>query len=416
MPSQFKIQDIKAREILDSRGNPTLAVKVYTDGAAGEFSVPSGASTGIHEAWEKRDGNKSIFQGKGVQKAAAGVNGEIKKALKNKDVRDQKEIDDLLIKLDGTSNKKRLGANAILGVSVACAKAAAGASGKELHQYLKTLEKIRPSNKVPYLYMNLINAGKHASSYIAFQEFMIVPMIEDVEKSLVMASQVRELLRKKAVKKYSPFSANYGDEGGFVIEAKRVREPFELLSQCIKELGYQKKVKIAIDAAASSFYEKGPGRAGKYAVDNKLITAGELHNIYKKIIRDFDVLSIEDPFFEEEFDDFAKLLAESKGTKIIGDDLTVTNPDRLKLAIENCSINGMIIKPNQIGTLSETLEVMKSARENNVECIVSHRSGETSDDFIADLAFAFGAFGLKAGAPNRGERTAKYNRLWEITK
>ena len=407
-----KITSVFAQEILDSRGKPTLKVCVSAGNACGDFSVPSGASTGSHEAWEKRDGDKNRFAGLGVKKVAEKVNAEINKALKGKDVRNQKAIDNLLIELDGTPNKKRLGANAILGVSVACAKAAAETENKELHQYLKTLANIKPSHRVPFLYLNLINAGKHASSYLAFQEFMIVPMTQKIEEGLIWADMVKAQLKKTVVSKYGPFSANFGDEGGIVIQARKVREAFQALTHSIKEAGLKGKVKLAIDAAASSFYEKG-----KYDIDGKKIGAETLLDLYKEIVRDFDMLSIEDPFFEEEFKNFAELLAfsKTKKNKIVGDDLTVTNPERLCTAIQNKSIDAIIIKPNQIGTLSETLEVMKSSRENNIECIISHRSGETGDDFIADLAYAFGAFGLKSGAPNRFERIAKYNRLWEIS-
>ncbi len=422
LPAQGnKITGIKATEILDSRGNPTLKVTVRAGlpgqrESEGTFAVPSGASTGTYEAWEKRDGDKSRFRGMGVRKAAETVEVKILKALKNKNISNQKEIDSTLIKLDGTKNKKNLGGNAMLGVSIACAKAAANASKKPLHSYLKGLAKIKPSNKVPYLYMNLINAGKHASSYLAFQEYMIVPMVENAEAALEIADKIKSELKKEVVKKYGPFSANYGDEGGIVIQAKKVREPLEMLTKIIEKLGLSGKVKLAIDAAASSFYQNGPGRSGKYEVDGKKMSADQLLDLYKKLIRDFDFLSIEDPFEENDFESFAKLLEASDKVKIIGDDLTVTNPERLKKAIETCSINGIIIKPNQIGTLTETLEVMKMAKENGIECVVSHRSGETEDDFIADLAYAFGAFGLKAGASNRGERVVKYNRLKEISQ
>lgn len=409
MKNQYAITDVSAIEILDSRGNPTIKVSVSAGEFSGEFSVPSGASTGSHEALEKRDGDKDRFRGLGVRKAAASVNKEIKKALIGTDVRSQKEIDSLLLKLDGSSDKKNLGANAILGASIACAKAAAAASGKPLHEYLSEILGTKPN--APYLYLNLINAGKHASSYLAFQEYMIVPLTDNVESALMMTDQVRSELRKEVMKKYSPFSANYGDEGGFVIEAKKVAEPLEILTGIIKKLKLTDKVALAIDVAASSFYEKG-----KYLVDGKKISAEQLLKMYLEMIKKFPIISIEDPFHEEDFENFAKLLAGQNKAKVIGDDLTVTNPNRLLKAVQSRSISGIIIKPNQIGTLSETIEVMRIAESKKIACIVSHRSGETGDDFIADLAYAFGSFGLKAGAPNRGERVAKYNRLWEISK
>ncbi len=409
MKNSFVITDVSAGEILDSRGNPTIKVKVAAGTSSGEFAVPSGASTGSHEALEKRDGEKSRFRGLGVKKAVSSVEKEIKKALVGKDVREQKEIDSILLNLDGTDNKGRIGANAILGTSIACAKAAASASGMETYEYLAKMLKTSP--RTPYLYLNLVNAGKHASSRLAFQEYMIVPLTADAGESLVIADKIRSELRNRVVRKYSPFSANFGDEGGFVIEADKVSEPLEILSDIIKKLKLAGKVGLAIDVAASSFFENG-----KYSVDGKKISADGLMKIYRKMIEKFPIVSIEDPFHEEDFENFGKLLALEPGIKIIGDDLTVTNPDRLLTAIRRKSISGIIIKPNQIGTLSETIEVMRLADENRVACIVSHRSGETSDDFIADFAYAFGSFGLKAGAPNRGERVAKYNRLMEISK
>ncbi len=409
MKKSYAITDISAGEILDSRGNPTLTVKVSAGNSCGEFSVPSGASTGRHEALEKRDGEKNRFRGLGVRKAVASVEKIIKKSLIGEDVSDQKEIDSLLLKLDGTKDKKRLGANALLGISIACAKAAANASGKQAFEYLAELLETKP--KAPYLFLNLINAGKHASSNIAFQEYMVVPLTGNPEESLLVADKIKSELRAAVIKKYGPFSANFGDEGGIVIQAKKVSEPLEILSKIIKKLKLQSKVGLAIDVAASSFYKNK-----KYEIDGKKISADGLLKLYRDLIKRFPIISIEDPFHEEDFKSFAKLRALEPEIKIVGDDLTVTNPGRLAEAISQKSINGIIIKPNQIGTLSETLEVMKMADANLISCIVSHRSGETNDSFIADLAYAFGSFGLKAGASNRGERLAKYNRLLEISR
>lgn len=409
MKNSYAITDVSAGEILDSRGNPTLKVRVETSSAFGEFSVPSGASTGSHEAAEKRDGDQKRFRGLGVKKAVMNVNGAIRKSLIGKDVRNQAEIDSLLIKLDGTKNKERLGANAILGASIACAKAAATASGKENYEYIAGLLKTKP--RTPYLYLNLINSGKHASSNIAFQEYMIVPFTGSTEESLILTDKIRYELRKELIRKHGPTSINFGDEGGFVMNAKNVSEPLALLYGIIKKLKLENRVGLAIDAAASSFFNKG-----KYAVDGKNISADALMRIYRELIKKFPIVSIEDPFQEEDFKNFTKLMNLEPGIKVVGDDLTTTNPDRLTRALREKSINSIIIKPNQIGTLTETLEVMKIADANKISCIISHRSGETSDDFIADLAYAFGSFGLKAGAPNRGERVAKYNRLLEISK
>ncbi|MBU6141617.1 phosphopyruvate hydratase [Patescibacteria group bacterium] len=408
MKSRFSITGVSAEEILDSRGNPTLSVTVSTDAASGTFSVPSGASTGIHEAWEKRDGDQKRFRGLGVKKAVAGVRTVLARKVKGKDVRQQKELDALLCAADGTPNKRRLGANALLGVSIASAKAAAAAEGLSMHGYLSRMLKTKP--QAPRLFMNVINAGKHASSYLAFQEYMIVSLTDTVEEGLIVADKIRAELRAQVKKRYSPFSANYGDEGGFVIQARKVAEPLEILTNVLAKLHLKGKVMLAIDSAASSFY-----RNGKYDVDGKRMAQNDLLKLYGALIKKYPLISIEDPFDEEDFEGFARLHAAHRGIKVIGDDLTVTNPGRLEQALEHGSINGIIIKPNQIGTLSETLEVMKLADAARIACVVSHRSGETNDDFIADLAYAFGAFGLKAGAPNRGERLAKYNRLWRIT-
>ena len=407
MKNPCAITDVSVGEILDSRGNPTLKVRVSTNSSIGEFSVPSGASTGTHEAAEKRDKEKNRFRGLGVKKTASSAEKIIRKSLIGMDVRKQKEIDSLLIKLDGTPDKSNLGANAILGTSIACAKAAAAASGKQTFQYLAGLLGTKP--KTPYLYLNLINAGKHASSYLAFQEYMIVPLTGNAEESLIIADRIKSELRTSVIKKYGPFSANYGDEGGFVIQAEKVSEPLAILTDIIRKLKLEGKVGLAIDAAASSFFKNN-----RYEIDGGKITADQLLDLYRKLIKKFPIISIEDPFHEEDFGNFGKLLELEPGIKVIGDDLTVTNPARLARAISNKSMNGIIIKPNQIGTLTETMEVMKSADASRISCIISHRSGETNDDFIADLAYAFGSFGLKAGAPNRGERLAKYNRLLEI--
>ncbi|MDE2001259.1 MAG: phosphopyruvate hydratase [Patescibacteria group bacterium] len=409
MESSYAIREIHAEEILDSRGNPTLSVTVATKNSRATFGVPAGASTGKHEAKELRDGDKRRFRGLGVTRAVRNVNTVIRRKLIGKDVGNQAEIDALLCKLDGTPDKRRLGANALIGVSIACAKAAAAASGTKPYKLLAKNSGTKPHT--PLLYLNLINAGKHASSYLAFQEYMIVPLTDSVERALVMADAIRAELKREVIKRYGPFSGNYGDEGGFVIHGKKVAEPLEILTRIITKLKLRGKVMLAIDAAADSFYANG-----KYAVDGKKLTAGQLLALYESLIRKYPMISIEDPFYEDDFSSFAKLLKRNPKIKVIGDDLTVTNPKRFARALKEKSISGIIIKPNQIGTLSESLEVMRMANRNRISCVVSHRSGETNDDFIADLAYAFGTFGLKAGAPNRGERLAKYNRLWEISE
>lgn len=402
-----KINRIEAREILDSRGNPTLSVTVQAGGVRGTFDVPSGASTGKHEVLELRDGDKNHFEGRGVLKAAGNIVHIIEPALMGIDVLDQGAIDKKLIELDGTPNKSKLGANAILGASIASAKAAAIVKNVEVYEHLRSLATMNPSRKAPLLYMNLINGGLHARSRLAFQEYHLVPQTESVEEALEIGTKVMHLLSALIVKKYGPSSANLGDEGGFAPDLEDVREPLKLLSAAVHGAGVEKKVKFALDVAASSFYKNG-----SYLIGHRHMNADELRRFYIELANDFPIFSIEDPFMEEAFDDFSKL--NYGKVLVIGDDLTVTNVARLKEAIKHESVNGLIIKPNQIGTLTETIATMKFARENDLECIVSHRSGETQDDFIADLAYAFGAFGLKAGAPQREERVAKYNRLLKI--
>lgn len=401
------ITGVCAHEILDSRGNPTLTVTIETESGTGTFAVPSGASTGSHEALELRDGDDQRFGGKGCLKAVANVNGEIAVALKGMDAADQRAIDAKLIALDGTPNKSRLGGNAIVGVSIACAKAAATAQNKQVFEYLRTLATITPSRTIPFLGMNLINGGKHAASRLAFQEYKVVPQTDNIEEALNIGTAMMHALKKEIIAECGVASANIGDEGGFAPDMNSVRKPLELLMRVAEETGHANKIKFALDIAASSFGD------GTYEIDGKKITTAELETFIRGIIRDFPMLYIEDPFHEEAFDDFARLNVNC-GIVIVGDDLTVTNVDRLKTAIEKKSVSGIIIKPNQVGTLFETLDTMKLARDNSIECVVSHRSGETSDDFIADLAYAFGAFAIKTGAPQRGERVAKYNRLWQI--
>lgn len=405
-----KITKVSAREILDSRGSPTLEVSAYSDQNVGTFSVPSGASTGIHEALEKRDGDKSRFRGLGVLKAVESVEKIISHALSGFDPCDQKKIDGELLRLDGTSNKTNLGGNAAIGVSIACAKLAAKLNGIETFEYLKTLRNIKPSRKTPLLFMNLVNGGKHSQSSLAFQEYHVVPMVEDIEESLDIGTKIQYGLKKKLVEKLGSSSANYGDEDGFVPSTSSVKKPLELLLEVIEENKLLDKVKLSLDTAASSFYN---GLA--YEFDGKKYSPDELLSFYDLLINSFPIILIEDPFFEEDFSSFAKLLSQKK-IHVMGDDLTVTNSSRLKEAVSQKSIDAIIIKPNQIGTLTETLEAMEMARENNIECVISHRSGETTDDFIADLAYAFGCYGIKSGAPHGGERVAKYNRLLKITK
>lgn len=404
-----KIKDIKAREILDSRGNPTLSVEVFTTLFSGKFDVPSGASTGVNEAHELRDGDLKRYGGLGVLKAQENIKKKILPALRNIEITNQKKIDSILVELDGTEDKSNLGANAILGVSIASAKAAAQDKRQELFLYLRDMADIKASRETPYLFINLINGGKHSQSNIAFQEYMIVPQSNLIKEAIHCGCLIKNEIKKIILENFGNSSANIGDEGGYVPNCKNVIEPLEILSQAIRNCGMLQKVKLALDVAASSFY-----KSNYYEIDKKKIDKEDLFLLYQDIINNFQILSIEDPFHEKDFDSFADLKKVSQNILVVGDDLTVTNKACLQKAIDKDSINGIIIKPNQIGTLSETLETMQLARDNGIKLIISHRSGETNDDFIVDLAAAFRCFGLKLGAPQRGERIAKYNRLLEI--
>jgi len=407
------IKEVKAREILDSRGNPTVEVTISDGEYTVSASVPSGASTGAYEAVELRD-NEERFSGRGVNKAIHNVVNIIGPAIQGMDPASQDEIDRKMLELDGTPNKANLGANATLGVSLAVARLAAKRSGQPLYLYLKNLASVKVLRSSPYLYMNFINGGKHAHSPLKFQEYHVVPMTDSIEEGILIGHKVQSELKKTITSQYGSISSNIGDEGGFVPDIKNPEEPLKLIMETVGILGLTNKVKLAMDVAADSFYNP---ETGKYMIsDDSEITAEELSKVYKKMVETYPILSIEDPFFEEDFDHFAKLRQEieASGTFLVGDDLTVTNMERLEKANMMKSIGGIIIKPNQIGTLTETIKAIKYSLENNINPIVSHRSGETNDDFIADLAFAFGVFGIKAGALQRGERVAKYNRLKEI--
>lgn len=403
-----KIDKIFAEEIKDSRGNPTIKVTVVSGEFSDSFSVPSGASTGAHEAIELRD-----IDGKGVDNAIKNINEIITPALLGKEIENQKEIDESMILLDGTNNKSNLGANALIGVSIAVAKTSAKTKGLEVYEYLRLLIEIKPSRRVPYLYMNLINGGKHAQNNLAFQEYHIVPNTDDADESVEIGIKIQNTIKDIIIEKYGEDSMALGDEGGYAPKITDIREPLVILNEAIQKNGLEGKVRLALDVASSSFYDN---LSNKYKIDGKEVLKEELLEIYDNLVKEFDLLSIEDPFDEEDFESFAKLKSQNENLNVVGDDLTVTNILRLKQAIYNDSVNSMIIKPNQIGTLSETLDTMRLARENDIELIVSHRSGETDDDFIADLAYAFGCFGLKSGSPLKLERKVKYDRLIEISK
>ena len=411
-----KITKIEAEEIKDSRGNPTIKVIVWVGEKSGSFSVPSGASTGIHEAHELRDPEPEQarygagFDGKGgIKKAIWNVENIIAPLLVGQDVLNQKEIDKIMLELDGTTNKDNLGGNAIVGVSIACAKVAAKISSLETFEYLRTLAEVKPSRKMPYLFMNLLEGGKHTKNVLAFQEYHIVPKVENISEAVEIGIKIQNSLKEIISKELGEESLMLGDEGGFAPRVSDIRKPLEFLAKTIKENNLEQKVRLALDVAASSFFSDG-----KYKIDGKEIPKEELLEIYNSLIEEFNLFSIEDPFEEEDFESFKKLKENCRNLFVVGDDLTVTNVLLLQKAIEKRSINAIIIKPNQIGTLTETLETMKLAREYEIELIISHRSGETDDDFIADLAYAFGCFGLKAGSPQKAERMIKYKRLIQI--
>jgi enolase len=399
------ITAVRAEEILDSRKKPTLHVTVECGAASGTFGVPSGASTGSTEATELRDADGRVSQ------AVRNVEELIAPALMGHDATDQRAIDEAMLSLDGTEMKSKLGGNAMTGVSIAAAKAAAAAKGVETFEHLRSLAQITPSRPVPYLYMNYINGGKHASSPLAFQEHIIVPQADDVHESMAIAEAVDDALRMQLADAYgSDVVDTMGDEGGYVIPESRYDAPFVFLESAIRESGNEGRVRIATDIAASSFFADT-----LYHVDGLERTAAEMHLLYADLIARFAPLSIEDPFEESAVEDFVALQKAHAAARIVGDDLTTTNAARIAAAADAGAISAVIIKPNQVGTLSETLDAMKAARERGVDCIVSHRSGETMDAFIADLAFAFGAFGLKAGALRKPERRAKYERLASIS-
>jgi len=402
--SACPISKIEAEEITDSHGNPTLKVTVWAGGSSGSFAVPSGASTGIHEAHELRD-----TDGKGVKNAIEKVNTTINQALSGHNVFLQKEIDDALIKLDGTRNKDNLGGNSMIGVSIACAKLAAKLSNKEVYEYLRTLADIKPSRPIPYFFMNLLEGGKHTTSGLAFQEYHIIPDTDDVARAVEMGFSVQEKLKELIANDLGGDAVASGDEGGFAPKTKDIRKPLLYLSEALKQNNFPEKVFLSLDVAASSFYNDGV-----YKIADKNISKDELMNIYGSLISEFNLLSIEDPFNEEDFESFSQLKEKHKDVFIVGDDLTVSNQALLQKAIEQGSVSAMIIKPNQIGTLSETLTTMKLAREHGIELIVSHRGEETEDDFISDLAYAYGCFGLKAGSPTKPERMVKYRKLIQI--
>ncbi|CTQ50546.1 phosphopyruvate hydratase [Jannaschia donghaensis] len=406
----FTITDIHAREILDSRGNPTVEVDVFLeDGTMGRAAVPSGASTGAYEAVEMRDGDKARYKGKGVLKAIENVNGEIADAIAGFDATEQEAIDAAMIELDGTDNKGRLGANAILGVSMAVAHAAADASALPLFRYVGGTS----ARVLPVPMMNIINGGEHADNPIDIQEFMIMPVsASSIAEAVRMGSEVFHTLKGEL--SAAGLSTGLGDEGGFAPELPSTREALDFVLKSIEKAGYTpgEDMMLALDCAATEYYKDG-----KYVLsgEGKTLTSDENVAYLADLVRDYPILSIEDGMSEDDWDGWIALNA-ALGDKVqlVGDDLFVTNPARLADGIEKKAANSLLVKVNQIGTLSETLEAVSLAHRNRMTCVMSHRSGETEDATIADLAVATNCGQIKTGSLARSDRLAKYNQLIRI--
>jgi len=404
------IIDIHAREILDSRGNPTVEVDVtLEDGSMGRAAVPSGASTGAHEAVEKRDGDKSRYMGKGVLQAVDAVNGEIAEALLGLDAMEQVELDEIMIELDGTPNKSRLGANAILGVSLAAAKAAADFSGQPLYRYVGGTS----ARVLPVPMMNIINGGEHADNPIDIQEFMIMPVAaEDIRDAVRMGSEVFHTLKKEL--SAAGLATGVGDEGGFAPNLSSTREALDFILKSIEKAGYRpgEDIYLALDCASTEYF-----KGGKYVLagEGKTLTSAENVGYLEALVSDYPIISIEDGMAEDDWGGW-KLLTETLGGRVqlVGDDLFVTNPERLSQGIDAGCANSMLVKVNQIGSLTETLEAVEMAHRARYTNVMSHRSGETEDSTIADLAVATNCGQIKTGSLARSDRLAKYNQLIRI--
>ncbi len=404
----MKIKDIKGREILDSRGNPTVEAEIITKKGRYRASVPSGASTGEHEATELRDKDKR-FHGKGVKKAVSNINKEIAKRLKGINL-DQKKIDQALLELDGTENKENLGANAILAVSMAGARAGAASRKIPLWEYLSNLA--GADIGLPCPCFNVLNGGEHAGNNLDIQEFMISPRLGKFYLNLRAGAEIYHYLKEILEKDFSPDSTNVGDEGGFAPSFEKAETALSYLEKAITKAGYNtKNIKIALDCAASEFYNK---KKNTYQIEEKEKNKEEIFKYYKELVKNYPIFSIEDPFDENDFETWAKFKKENKELLVIGDDLLTTNPRRIREAIKKDSCNGLLLKINQIGTITESIAAMQLARSKDWKIMVSHRSGETCDNFIADLAVGLNAEFIKSGAPARGERVSKYNQLLRI--
>lgn len=410
-----KIKSIVAREILDSRGNPTVACRVtLSSGATAEARVPSGASTGSHEALELRDGGKR-YGGKGVLKAVANVNGHVAKALVGMDAAKLAKIDAKLIDLDGTGTKSRLGANATLAVSMACAQAVAIHRKEPLWKSLRHQYDFPRAAKMPIPTMNVLNGGAHANWSLDVQECMIVPKQRTIEERVRAGAEVFHVLA--SILKQNGFTTTVGDEGGFAPQLRTIENAFDVLVQAIKKAGYVpgKDIAIATDIAASEFYNAKKG-VYEMKTEGKVFTADELLQRYMDLQKKYPIESIEDPFAEDDWSAWKKALPKlKKKSVVVGDDFFVTNVERLERGIKEKAANAILIKPNQIGTVSETVQAIIMAHKHGFKTSISHRSGETSDTFIADLAYACGSDYIKTGSLSRSERVEKYNRLMEIS-
>jgi enolase len=403
------IKQIAAREIIDSRGNPTIECEMFSAKNSARASVPAGASTGVHEAHELRDGGRR-YRGKGVLKAVRNVNTVIAKALAGKNPADQDAIDCLLRDIDCTPNKSKLGANAMLAASLAVCKLAAKEKETPLYEHIGSLY----GNKkftLPVPAFNIINGGKHAGNKLDFQEYMLLPVgAKSFSEAMQIGAEIYQELKELLEKRFGKPAINVGDEGGFAPPLTCIQEPLDFIADAAQNLGYWKKVAFGIDAAASTFHRKQ-----RYIVEEREMDAIELMEKYIELIGAYPVASIEDPFHEDDFKHFAQLTRQiGKRVQIVGDDLLCTNPDRIRAAQNEGSCNALLLKVNQIGTLSEALQAARLAMHSNWNVMVSHRSGETTDCFIADLAVGIASGQIKAGAPCRGERLAKYNQLLRI--
>ncbi|KAL8159089.1 hypothetical protein V2J09_000626 [Rumex salicifolius] len=412
------VKSIKARQIIDSRGNPTVEVDLVTgDGLLYRSAVPSGASTGIYEALELRDGDKTRYGGKGVLNAVRNINEILATKLVGADVRNQGEVDQVMLEIDGTPNKSKLGANAILGVSLSLCRAGAGAKGIPLYKHIQDISGTKEL-VMPVPAFNVINGGSHAGNNLAMQEFMILPVgASSFAEALLMGCEVYHILKGIIKAKYGQDACNVGDEGGFAPNVQDNREGLILLMDAIEKAGYTGKIKIGMDVAASEFYTKD----GKYDLNFKkqpndgshVLEAQRLCDLYKDFVRDFPIVSIEDPFDQDDWTSWATLRS-SVDIQLVGDDLLVTNPKKISEAIEKKACNALLLKVNQIGTVTESIQASLDSKAAGWGVMVSHRSGETEDNFIADLSVGLASGQIKTGAPCRSERLAKYNQLLRI--